>query len=298
MAGLSLDHPWAFIFGILGNIISFMVYLAPLPTFYRVYKKKSTEGFQSVPYVVALFSAMLWIYYAFIKTDAYLLVTINSIGCIIETMYIVTYLGYAPKKARIFTAQILLLLNVGLFGLIVLVTLLATKGPERVHVLGWVCVGLSISVFIAPLTIIRLVIRTKSVEFMPFWLSFFLTMSAIAWFSYGLLTKDIYVALPNILGFIFGVVQMGIYIAYRWAEKVAYHDHKVSEHIIIAIPKLGTGEWSSEVHPIDVISSSPGVHGEENADKKGQERHEPTNDGDMENMEAQKEIDEMKQLEV
>ncbi|MBD4020204.1 hypothetical protein GUI04_14560, partial [Xanthomonas citri pv. citri] len=44
-------------FGLLGNAVSFMVFLSPLPTFYKVYKKKSTEGFQSVPYVVGLFSA-------------------------------------------------------------------------------------------------------------------------------------------------------------------------------------------------------------------------------------------------
>jgi uncharacterized protein with PQ loop repeat len=37
------------------------------------------------------------------------------------------------------------------------------------------------------------VIKTKSAEYMPFSLSFFLTLSAVAWFFYGLFTKDIYV---------------------------------------------------------------------------------------------------------
>ncbi|XP_068666089.1 bidirectional sugar transporter SWEET14-like [Aristolochia californica] len=194
MAIFTIHHPWAFTFGLLGNFVSFLVYLAPLPTFYKIYKKKSTEGFQSVPYVAALFSAMLWIYYAFLKTNAYLLITINSVGCVIETIYIALYLGYAPKKARMYTAKLLLLLNLCAFGLILLLTQFLAKGSNRVCVLGWVCVGFSVSVFAAPLSIMRLVIRTKSVEYMPFSLSFFLTLSAVMWFSYGLLLKDMYIA--------------------------------------------------------------------------------------------------------
>ncbi|KAL5204120.1 hypothetical protein ABZP36_008991 [Zizania latifolia] len=216
MAGLSAhQHPWAFAFGLLGNIISFLTYLAPLPTFYRIYKSKSTQGFQSVPYVVALFSAMLWIYYALVKSDECLLITINSAGCVIETIYIAVYLFYAPKQAKLFTAKLLLLVNVGVYGLILLLTLLLSSGDRRVVVLGWVCVGFSVSVFVAPLSIIRLVVRTRSVEFMPFSLSLSLTVSAVVWFLYGLLIKDKYVALPNVLGFAFGVIQMGLYAMYR-----------------------------------------------------------------------------------
>ncbi|WOL00592.1 bidirectional sugar transporter SWEET14 [Canna indica] len=230
MAGLSLDHPWAFTFGILGNLISFMVYLAPLPTFYRVHRKKSTEGFQSVPYVVALFSATLWIFYAFLKTGAGLLITINSLGCLIETAYILVYFLYAPKPAKIFTAKLVGAVNVGMYGLIVLLTLMLSDGSKRTEIIGWICMCFSVSVFVAPLAIIRVVIRTKSVEFMPFFLSFFLTLSAVVWFAYGLLTNDIYVALPNVLGFIFGILQMALYIAYK-DRKVVVAEHKLPEHV-------------------------------------------------------------------
>ncbi|KAL5724431.1 Bidirectional sugar transporter sweet14 [Ranunculus cassubicifolius] len=212
---MAIHHPLQFTAGLLGNIISFMVFLAPIPTFYRICKKRSTEGFQSIPYLIALFSSTLWMYYAFLKSDAYLLITINSFGCVIETIYISLFLAYAPKTAKIYTAKLLLGLNLGVFCLILIITNFLTKGPERVCVLGWICVAFSASVFAAPLSVMRLVIRTKSVEFMPFGLSFFLTLSAISWFSYGFLLKDIYIALPNVLGFIFGVVQMGLYAIYR-----------------------------------------------------------------------------------
>ena len=149
-------------------------------------------------------------------------------------------------RAQLFTAKILLLLNVGVFGLILLLTLLLSAGQHRVVVLGWVCVAFSVSVFVAPLSIIvrtqqltiiyrstsiagyrvcctidctcasghqstyvqlvrclvawllqRQVVRTRSVEFMPFSLSLSLTVSAVVWFLYGLLIKDKYVAVSK-----------------------------------------------------------------------------------------------------
>ena len=75
--------------------------MACRPTFHRVCKKKSTEGFQSIPYVAALFSAMLWIYYAYVKKGEMLLITINAFGCVIETIYLAIFVTYCPKKTRV-----------------------------------------------------------------------------------------------------------------------------------------------------------------------------------------------------
>ncbi|KAF3436392.1 hypothetical protein FNV43_RR23484 [Rhamnella rubrinervis] len=223
-------HQLAFVFGILGNIVSFLVYLAPLPTFYRVFKRKSTEGFQALPYSVALFSAMLMLYYAFLKSnDAFMLITINSIGCAIEAIYLTMYMIYAPPNARIYTAKLLALFNAGAYGLILLSTFFISNSPKRLKVVGWICAVFSVSVFAAPLAIMRQVVKTKSVEYMPFSLSFCLTLCAVMWFFYGLLIKDMFVATPNTLGFTFGIAQMILYIIYKNAKKSVLPEFEVHE---------------------------------------------------------------------
>ncbi|CAL4999956.1 unnamed protein product [Urochloa decumbens] len=217
MAGglFHMAHPAITLSGIAGNIISFLVFLAPVTTFLQVYRKKSTGGFSSVPYVVALFSSVLWIFYALVKTNSRPLLTINAFGCGVEAAYIVFYLAYAPRKAKLRTAAYFLVLDVAAFALIVGVTLFAVPKHFQVKFLGSVCLAFSMAVFVAPLSIIVKVVKTKSVEFLPISLSFCLTLSAVAWFCYGLFTKDPFVMYPNVGGFFFSCVQMGLYFWYR-----------------------------------------------------------------------------------
>ncbi|XP_073113091.1 bidirectional sugar transporter SWEET12-like [Elaeis guineensis] len=218
MIVITIENPLAFGAGLCGNIVSFLVVLAPVPTFYKVLKRKSTESFQSVPYVIALFSALMWVYYGLLTKDV-LLLSINSITCAVESIYLIIYLIYASNKARVFTIKLFFLFNVGLFGSLVFFSMLFVKGKKRVDIVGWIGSAFAVAVFVAPLSIMKLVIKTKSVEYMPFLLSFFLTLNAIAWFSYGILLKDFFVALPNVMGFMFGMAQMILYFIYMNHKK-------------------------------------------------------------------------------
>ncbi|KAK1295589.1 Bidirectional sugar transporter SWEET15 [Acorus calamus] len=141
------------------------------------------------------------------------------------------------------------------FGSIVLFTLLLFQGSARLQIIGWICVGFSMSVFAAPLTIIMKVIRTRSIEYMPFWLSFSLTVSAVIWFLYGLFTKDRYVALPNILGFFFGITQMLIYGWIKCTPSKPIQDQKLPEHIMdsktVGLTSIIVAGGGSEVHPLE-----------------------------------------------
>ncbi|KAF7834065.1 bidirectional sugar transporter N3-like [Senna tora] len=160
---------------------------------------------------------MLWIFYAYMKTGEFLIITINSFGCVVEVIYLVIYITYCPKKARVFTLRLILLLNFGGFCIIVLLThLLAKERQARFELLGWICV--------------RVVIRTKSVEFMPFTLSLLLTASALMWLLYGIFLRDIYVTLPNIVGLAFGTIQMVLYLIYRNHKPPVQDQVKVPEN--------------------------------------------------------------------
>ncbi|GMY16487.1 bidirectional sugar transporter NEC1-like [Fagus crenata] len=206
-----------FSFGLLG--IQIYIFLMYMLTFWKIYKKKSTEGFRSLPYSVALFSATLNLYYAFLKTSAVIFITVNSIGCAMEFMYLIIYIIYAPaEKTRIYLAKFISF-NLGLFGLILLCTSLIDESHHRLIAVGWICSIFSVCAFAAPFSIMRQVIKTKSVEFMPFSLSLLMTIRATTWFLYGLLIKDFFVAVPNILGFIFGIAQMILYVIYMDKKK-------------------------------------------------------------------------------
>ena len=58
-------------------------------------------------HVVALFNSILWLYYAILKKNVMLLVTINSFGCVIEMIYIILYITYGPKALRVSIKSVL-----------------------------------------------------------------------------------------------------------------------------------------------------------------------------------------------
>ncbi|CAI9757338.1 unnamed protein product [Fraxinus pennsylvanica] len=221
----------AYAFGILGNVISLMVYFAPVPTFCQIYQRKSTEGFQSIPYIISLFSALCWIYYAVLKPNSIVLITINSAGCLIQITYICLYLFYATRDTKMHTLTMVVLPNIIAFILIILLTQLLMEGDQRTYVVGWICIFFSLLAYVAPLCIVGKVIRTRSVEYMPFLLSLFLTISAAVWFFYGIVRSDLSILIPNMLGFIFGILQLTLYFIYKNAKENG--DEEMNEIIAI-----------------------------------------------------------------
>ncbi|KAM3412200.1 hypothetical protein ACQJBY_003711 [Aegilops geniculata] len=150
------------IVGIVGNVISFGLFLSPVPTFWRIIKAKDVEEFKPDPYLATLLNCMLWVFYGLpiVHPNSILVVTINGIGLVIESAYLIIFFIYATRN---------------------------TRGK---------------------------VIKTRSVEYMPFVLSLVNFLNGCCWTGYALIKFDLYITIPNGLGAVFGLAQLILYACY------------------------------------------------------------------------------------
>ncbi|XP_062106832.1 bidirectional sugar transporter SWEET6b-like [Humulus lupulus] len=202
--------------GIIGNVISFGLFISPVPTFYRIIKSKAVEEFKPDPYLATVLNCLLWIFYGmpFIHPDSLLVVTINSVGLVLELIYLSIFFVYATNNGRK-KVVVWLLAETVFFGAVVAVALMLFHGTKRRSLfVGILCDIFNIIMYSSPLTIMSKVIKTKSVEYMPFYLSLTNFLNGSCWTAYALIKFDIYVLVSNGLGAISGAVQLILYGCY------------------------------------------------------------------------------------
>ncbi|XP_010273402.1 PREDICTED: bidirectional sugar transporter SWEET2 [Nelumbo nucifera] len=201
--------------GVAGNLFAFVLFVSPIPTFRRIVRNQSTEQFSGLPYIYALLNCLICLWYGMpIVTPGIILVaTVNSVGAVFQLIYISIFITYAEKAKKAKMVGLLLAVF-SLFAVIVLASMKLFDSSTRPIFVGYLSVASLISMFASPLFIINLVIRTKSVEFMPFYLSLSTFLMSISFFAYGMLKCDPFIYVPNGIGTILGAVQLILYCYY------------------------------------------------------------------------------------
>ncbi|KAJ0985838.1 hypothetical protein J5N97_004194 [Dioscorea zingiberensis] len=199
-----------------GNVITLGLFLSPVPTFIKIWKRKAVEDFSPIPYLATFLNCALWVFYGmpFVHPNSLLIVTINGFGLVLEALYITMFFIYGTRRLRLKMLGILLA-EIAFMAIVILVVILASHTyQDRTKIVGSLCVIFGTFMYGAPLSIMGLVIRTKSVEYMPFYLSLASFLNGIDWTIYGFIHFDIFVVLPNGLGALLGLAQLVLYACY------------------------------------------------------------------------------------
>ncbi|XP_052180574.1 bidirectional sugar transporter SWEET16-like [Diospyros lotus] len=143
----------SFVVGIMGNIFSVLVYAAPVGMFKEIVKHKTTENYDVLPFVATLLCKSLWAFYGvFDKHNGLLIVTVNGIGVLSESIYVLLFLFYAPtpnKRVRIFI--LVGVVNIAFVGSVIGLALAVFHGSQRRTFMGFLCATVTIVMYAAPL---------------------------------------------------------------------------------------------------------------------------------------------------
>ncbi|KAJ8616750.1 hypothetical protein MRB53_036122 [Persea americana] len=201
--------------GVAGNIFAFGLFISPIPTFRRIIRNRSIEQFSGLPYIYALLNCLITLWYGLpmITPGIILVATVNSIGATFQLIYIIIFIIYAENMKKVKMVGLLAVV-LGVFAVIVFVSMRVLHPSMRQVVVGSLSVASLISMFASPLFVINIVIRTKSIEFMPFYLSLSTFLMSISFFAYGVLKNDVFIYVPNGVGTLLGIVQLALYAYY------------------------------------------------------------------------------------
>ncbi|GLT38052.1 hypothetical protein SLA2020_123230 [Shorea laevis] len=239
--------------GVIGNIFSLFLFLSPLPTFIRICKKGAVEQYSATPYLTTLINCMFWVLYGmpWVHPNSTLILTINVAGTLIELVFLTLFLIYSDKKKRAKVAPVV----VGEVIIVVVLTVLVLTLLHTIHrrsmVVGIICVIFCSMTYASPLSVMKLVIRTKSVEYMPVSLSLATFANCVTWTCYAFLPYDPFALIPSLLGIAFSVSQLILYATYYKSTKRQMEAaQKEAETGRLSQDMVGNG--NSHNHNIDI----------------------------------------------
>ncbi|PWA79819.1 nodulin MtN3 family protein [Artemisia annua] len=158
----------------------------------------------------------MWTFYGLpiVHPDSLLVITINGAGLVIETIFIVIFFTYSTWGGRKKIIIILIIEAIFTAAVVAITLTFFHTYEQRSMIVGLICIVFNILMYASPLTVMKMVIKTKSVRYMPLTLSLATFANSIVWCVYALLRFDPYILVPNGLGSISAIVQLVLYATY------------------------------------------------------------------------------------
>ncbi|XP_019423218.1 PREDICTED: bidirectional sugar transporter SWEET4-like [Lupinus angustifolius] len=209
------------IFGIIGNILGVILFLSPVPTFVAICKKGSVEQYSVAPYLATLMSCMVGVLYGLplVHPHRLLVATIAASGCILQTIYVTIFFIFSDRIKRL-KVIMWLLFELIFITILIIVTLIGVHNLKtRSEIVGTISVALTIMMYASPLAIMKMVVKTKSVEYMPLFISLASFGNSVAWTTYALISFDPFLTISNGAGTLLGVAQLILYAIYYNSTK-------------------------------------------------------------------------------
>jgi len=188
----------------------FYVQLSGLSPIRQILKDKATGELSPFPFISMITNCAIWTLYGVLQSDQTIIVA-NAMGVVAGAAYTAIFAKHTHQSMMKYYAG----------SGAILATFLSSPmwaealGTDATTVLGTFGMSTAVVLMASPLAVVGTVIKNKSTAALPFPVSLAMTLNGACWGSYGLfVTNDLYVWLPNVLGFGAGVLQLSLFAIY------------------------------------------------------------------------------------
>ena len=194
--------------GWIAGCFNICFYLTPTVNFIKVLKGK--VNFEESPgvYVTTCYvNCFIWFIYGDMIFSDQVKIS-NMIAALINLIFMLIYLAFELKKYFVDAILNTLILITGSWAVYRALTIVIDDD----RVVGDICIGTTIIIFLSPLQILYKVFKEKNYNIIPVFAAIIFLLACLFWFIYAIFIKDFYLAFPNALGIILSSVEIAVYI--------------------------------------------------------------------------------------
>ncbi|WIA18167.1 hypothetical protein OEZ85_009642 [Tetradesmus obliquus] len=197
----------------LGCIVAWALFSSPFKAVLQVRASKALGSLNPLPLVAMWANCVAWLVYSFLTVDVYVLAS-NIPGLLLGSFMTISCYGYADEKTR----------NVMLQGVMFFASIMTAAGivvsfgrydhAGTVFIWGCTTVFILLVFYSAPLSALAEVLRSRCSAslYLPF--AAMNVVNGLLWTTYGLALGDSFIYGPNMVGAVFGSLQVVLCMVY------------------------------------------------------------------------------------
>ena len=195
-------------FGTLGMILAYCLGLAPIPSLLQGIKDMEITNITIIYLLSAVSNCSLWTLYAIQKNDFYLSMTNGVLGALFLVYFGIFHYIKKEKLIRICAFNgIIIIANILIYNLI------------PTEVIGFSAFVVNTIWGLCAIENLRECLKIKDPNLINIQISVISTLCGISWLFYGILSENLFVVVPNLIG---GILWTANIVCYYWSnEKIA-----------------------------------------------------------------------------
>ncbi|XP_051157394.1 sugar transporter SWEET1 [Leptopilina boulardi] len=174
-----------------------------------IYKRKSSQNIDPMPFIGGMGMSVLVLQYALILKD-FAMINVNVVGFILNVLYTSFYYSYCPTKSKLLSTLAKTAALVAIF-----IGYAQMEDESKIEFRFGIIVTIVMFLLLAsPLIHLGEIFKTKSTEMLSFPIIFMATIVTFQWLLYGLIIDNSFIVFQNAVGFTLSASELLLFVIF------------------------------------------------------------------------------------